>query len=478
MSEHRSVVAYAGLALAMGLMLTTPGSHSEFTTPVDYSAGTQPYSVAVGDFNGDGNLDLAAANFGSNTVSILLGEGNGMFQAPISYAAGAFPSSVAVGDFNGDGFLDLAVTDTNDFQGDGGVSVLLGNGDGTFQNAVNYAASPGYPYFVAVADLNNDGNLDLAVANHGGDLAVYLGNGDGTFQAGENYVAGENPQSVAIGDFNGDGVLDLAVTNVEDDDPQRSTLSYNVVSIFIGNGNGTFQPAVNYAAGTGPAVVAVGDFNADGILDLAVADRLGTTISVLLGNGDGTFQAATSLATGLNPVGLTVGDVNGDGKADLVVCALSSKAVDVFLGNGDGTFQTALAYAAGSEPRIVAIGDLSPGNAPDLAVADVAGGVDVLLNRGGTLLTTYSSTNPSQYGQPVTFLTQAVGSFPGTVKPTGTVTFMDGSTLLGTSTIVNGKASLRTSSLVVGTHTVVASYSGDNNFNPNVAPVFSQVVIQ
>jgi hypothetical protein len=477
MKEGSGLVACA-VAFAMALMSTTPGHQSEFTTPTNYAAGSQQYSVAVGDFNGDGILDLATANFGGNAVSILLGESGGMFHAPVNYPVGPLPSSVAVGDFNGDGFLDLAVTNTDNFGSNGSVSILLGNGDGTFQSAMNYAAASGSPWFLTVADLNQDGKLDLAVANHDGDLAVYLGKGNGTFQPGVNYVGGQNPQSVAAGDFNGDGVPDLVMTNAEMPSGHRNDLPYNSASVFIGNGDGTFQAAVNYPVGAGPSGVAVADFNGDGKVDLAVANRMTSNISVLLGNGDGTFQTAVNTVASLSPVGLATGDVNGDGKADLVVCALAKNVVDVFLGNGDGTFHTPLTYAAGSQPRIVAIAGLSPGNALDLAVADAVGGIDVLLNRGGTLLTTTSSVNPSESGQPVTFVTTGTGSLPGSAKPTGTVTFKDGSTLLGTSAIVNGMASFTTSSLMVGTHTIIALYSGDGNFNPNVAPTLSQGVVQ
>jgi hypothetical protein len=161
--------------------------------------------VAVGDFNGDGIQDLAVANWGSNTVSVLLGNGDGTFQAARNFAAGSHPSSVAVGDFNGDGIQDLAVAES------GGVSVLLGNGDGTFEAAHSFAA--GGPDSVLVGDFNRDGIQDLAVVSPFG-VRVLLGNGDGTFQTTHvSYVAGSDPLAVAVGEFNGDGWPDLAVAN-------------------------------------------------------------------------------------------------------------------------------------------------------------------------------------------------------------------------------------------------------------------------
>ena len=196
----------------------------------------------------------------------------------MNYAAGSNLFSVAVGDFNGDGPADLAVADA----GGGRVSVLLGNGDGTFQTAVNYFTAPGsFPLSVAVGDFNTDGHPDLAVANDDGTVSVLLGNGDGTFQASVQYVTGAPADSVAVGDFNGDGHPDLA--------PWRHVAR---VSVLLGIGDGTFPASVKYAAGASPDSVGVGVFNRDGHADLAVANDSSGNVSVLLGNGDGSIPGS------------------------------------------------------------------------------------------------------------------------------------------------------------------------------------------
>src|SRR3989442_717046 len=231
------------------------------------SGGLDPSSVAVGDFNGDGVLDLAVVNGGSGTVSVLLGNGDGSFRAAPNIDMVAI--SVAVGDLNGDGIPDLAVVPSgaNFPSGANSVSVLLGNGDGTFQAARNFATLSTRPFSAAVGDFNGDGVPDLAVAG-GVDLetssiSVLLGNGDGTFQAARGFATGSHARSVAVGDFNGDGVPDLAVANAGSDS----------VSVLLGNGDGSFQAALTFTVGKNPRSVAVGDFNGDGMADLAGANR-------------------------------------------------------------------------------------------------------------------------------------------------------------------------------------------------------------
>ena len=198
--------------------ITSPTSSVSLSRS-DYATGSTPDSVATADFNGDGKLDLSVVNFGDNTVSILLGNGDGTFQAQVDYATATDPSWVAVGDFNKDGKMDLAVANGTDSSGNM-VSVLLGNGDGTFQARVDYQAGRGsFPAnSVALGDFNRDGNLDVAVGNYGpdfltGSVSILLGNGDGTFQAHMDYLAGINPVGVLVGDFNRDNNLDLAVLN-------------------------------------------------------------------------------------------------------------------------------------------------------------------------------------------------------------------------------------------------------------------------
>jgi hypothetical protein len=292
-----------------------------FQPAQSYAAGSRASSVAVGDFNGDGHLDLAVANAASNDVSVLLGNGDGTFQPARNFSAGRYPQSVAVGDFNGDGLLDLVFSNG---------TLLLGNGDGTFQAPISLPVSG---FSVAVGDFNADGLLDLAVANFASrNVSVLLGNGDGTFQAARIFSTGADPLSVAVADFDGDGHLDLVVTNFTS--PDRST-----VSVLLGNGDGTFQAARNFSfAGSNPFSVAVGDFNGDGHLDLAVADAgyydLGQNVSVLLGNGDGTFQTARNFPAGSHPSSVAVGDFNGDGFPDLAVANPVSNAVSILLNDG------------------------------------------------------------------------------------------------------------------------------------------------
>ncbi|MBV8264823.1 MAG: VCBS repeat-containing protein, partial [Planctomycetaceae bacterium] len=255
------------------------------------AVGNGPNSIVAGDFSGNGRIDLAVANWGNwtsnNVVSVLLGEGDGTFQNPVPYKVGSEPYAIVAGHFTGDGHIDLAVAN----YGDNTVSVLLGKGDGTFQNQVPYPVG-NHPEGLVAGDFTGDGRIDLAVANFGsldangnpipgtGSVSVLLGKGDGTFQNQVPYPAGTGPYALVAGDFTGDGHTDLAVANYGDND----------VSVLLGNGDGTFQNQVTYKVANGPKAIVAGDFTGDGHTDLAVANYGFDDVSVLLGNGDGTFQ--------------------------------------------------------------------------------------------------------------------------------------------------------------------------------------------
>jgi hypothetical protein len=344
--------------------------------PAPINTGSAPNGIASGDLNGDGHLDLVTANTNDDSVSVLLGHGDGTFAPKLDYAVDHTPYSVALRDLNGDGHLDLVTANS----GSDSVSVLLGHGDGTFGPRTDYAAGSG-AQDVALGDLDGDGHLDLVTANINGDsISVLLGHGDGTFAPHADYATGSKPAAVALGDVNGDGHLDVVTAN----DFGGS------VSVLLGQGDGSFGPQTEYPVGPYMVSVALGDVDNNGDLDIVAAEygpSGGDNVAVLLGHGDGTFAAPTEIPVlSSNPRSVTLGDLNGDGRLDLVVTYQNSSTASVLLGQGGGTFGPRTDYAVAStarEPGAVAVGDVNGDGHLDLAVAcDHANSVSVLLGQG------------------------------------------------------------------------------------------------
>jgi uncharacterized protein (DUF2141 family) len=508
------------------------------------SGGNQLYSLLVKDVNGDGKPDILATNLCADgscngSVSVLFGNGNGTFQGIVPYNPGGVDTgSLAAVDVNGDGKLDLLVVNGCSNQmtcTSGSVGVLLGNGNGTFQNAVDYASGGADSFSLAVADVNGDGKLDLLVSNQcsstsctNGSASVLLGNGDGTFQAATAYPsAGLYATAIAVADVNGDGKLDLVVANECNND----TCTNGAVGVLLGNGDGTFQPAVAYNPGGYRALsLAIADVNGDGKPDLLLTTLCSNSsctsgsVAVLLGNGDGTFQSAVNYNTGgLYSGALAVKDVNGDGKLDLVVtdeCQSGSECsygfVDILLGNGDGTFQAPTTFNVptsglsqlvltdlngdgnldiassaggflllgngdgtfqpyqelGAGGQGLAIGDFNGDGKPDLA----AGGITVLLNVDPAFMFTTSTTIAASANPaigPVSF-TAAINPSFNAGAVTGDVTFYDGSNSLGSIAVGNnGQAVLNNVSLSLGTHAITASYLGSSTYRASASTALS-----
>lgn len=352
-----------------------------FQAPETYPVGFNPVSGAVADLNRDGSPDLVVANSDDGTVSALLNKGNGTFQNHVDYGtAGA--KFVVVGDFNRDGLMDVAVT--NEGYPSGVVTVLLGNPDGTFAKAASYSttSAPFLATGIAAANLSGNGKLDLITSNAGafslsggyvGQITVLRGNGDGTFQFPISLPGGGG--NMGIADLNGDGKLDLVIPG-----PQNENLLGTTVAAFLGNGDGTFQPGNDYLTSTGPVAVATGDFNGDGKTDLAVVDYGSAQVSILVGNGDGTFQSHVDYAVGVAPSSVAVGDFNGDGKLDVAVANEYDGTVSVLLGNGNGTLQTAVTYPVGGGPSGIAAADMNGDGKLDLVLAN--DGISLLLGNG------------------------------------------------------------------------------------------------
>jgi len=491
-----------------------------FSAPVDYPANLAPTSVVAADFANNGIQDLVVANgeyfngyveVTGNAVSVLRGNGDGTFGGLVDFATGASPASVAVGDLTGNGKLDIVTG--NNYGVFGSVSVLLGNGDGTFQPFSNFALPgvfpPGYTgttplpqtvTSVAVGDMNHDGHPDVVVAAdtsfltpatgavvNDGYVDVLLGNGNGGFSvASTTPVPNANTVgSLKLADF-GNGNLDVAVTS-----DSGAGLRYSSgETVLLGNGNGTLGAPTTITTGTSSSL-AVGDVNGDGKLDLVAAG--GDGVSVLPGNGDGTFQAAKITALpppskggGEMAGALVIGDLNGDGKLDVAVTGsynymgpggyyYSGADVNVLLGNGDGTFTAAQTIPDGASAFSITAADFNGDAYPDLAVTQGTsyGVVQVLINEANW---TPPAPPPSSFavsgfpastqaGTPGTFTVTALNA-DGTVDTayTGTVSFTssDGQAALpGVYQFTSGDAGVHTFSATLktaGTQSITASY--------------------
>lgn len=337
----------------------------------DFASNGPSFDATTGDFNRDGKLDLALVNpCGSSTgcnvpstVSVLLGNGDGTFRPPLVATVDYGSYGIVAGDFDGDGIPDLAVaacqTDLN-CHTSGSLTILRGVGDGSFQNSGIYVVGVG-PKFITTGDLNSDGNLDLITMNSGDNtVSVLLGRGDGTFGAPVAFGAGVIPYKGVVGDFNRDGKVDLAVADN----------GFGAVAVLLGNGDGTFQaPSQNLFAGAAWGLAAA-DLNGDGILDLVSTDVEHNRLNVYLGNGDGSFKPPQKFLTGNHPTGIAIADLNGDGKLDLVTGAELTGHVFALLGNGDGTFQRGTSLVSDTQPYGVVVGDFNQDGLPDIATAN------------------------------------------------------------------------------------------------------------
>jgi hypothetical protein len=338
----------------------------------------QPVTAASGDFNRDGNNDIAVANLGTDDLSIFLSRGKGKFDEPFTVNVGTAPDAIAATDLNSDGFVDLAVAnhDSNS------VTVLLGDGRGNFDQS----ASPGS---VAAGDFNDDTFTDLLVANSNlNNVMLFLGNGSGGFTYERGLPVGASPSALATGDFNADGKLDFAVANRGSDN----------VSVLLGNNDGTFAAPATFAVGDAPSALVAGNFGGSAAPDLAVANSGSDTVSILINNGSGSFGSATHHAVGDNPVALVAGDFDGDTRLDLATAndGTIATGLSVLHANASGGFDPPVSTLLAFDPLALTTGLLNADADLDLVVTgfqNTTGKVAVLLGAAGSTFDAPSITD-------------------------------------------------------------------------------------
>ena len=388
----RFPVSLAQFSSSLGSSTVIPGVGQENFPRSDFSVGASPVAVTTGTFNtkNDTHPDIAVVNQADSTVTVLIGDGTGTFTAATGppIPVGTTPAAIITGKFDSNSTTDTADLAVANFNctgsplvcGPGSLSILLGNGDGTFTASPTSPATGKGPVALVAGTFNpnNPADLtDLAVVNQvDNTVSILLGNGDGTFTpvSGNPLATGTTPVAIASGKFNSSSLndhTDLAVVNQGD----------NTVSIFLAKGDGTFTLNSTLATGNQPTSIATSDFNADGFADLAVTNFADNTVSIFLGNGDGTFTTRVDFPTGTGPSGIVVNDFNADSRPDLAVADQTANTASILIGLGDGTFAPNLDLATGSGPVALATDDFNVDSLPDLVLADKpANAVTVLLN--------------------------------------------------------------------------------------------------
>jgi hypothetical protein len=478
-----------------------------------------PSGVVIADFNKNGALDVAIAARGGNQLQIFLGNGNGTFGAATNFASGGTqPSFLATGDLNNDTNLDIVMVNavTNNAR------VYLGNGAGSFTPQTVFATGGTNPQIPKLGDFDKDGDLDLVIGHIGGNpqlVTLFLGTNTGTFGApvtlGSFVTPNAGPSEPVIADFNNDTNLDVAVgTNLQ-------------LRIFLGNGTGGFAAPMNFPhTAIGVTQTKSGDFDKDGKLDIALVHSLtggvdASTVQILLGNGDGTFGTSAAFFAGANPSSLSVGDFDKNSVDDIVTNNLPG--LGLFINKCPPTLNTTttlsatpLSAAFGQSVTLSAtVATVPPGAPPTgmvmfldgatpLGSATLSAGtasiststlaigshsitaqylgsgafnsstsapVIVTVGQAATVTMVSSNLNPSIFGQSVTFTANVTGT-----NPTGTVNFLDGTTVIGSGILNAGTTTFATSTLSVGTHSISAQYLGDANFAGSTSAVINQVV--
>jgi hypothetical protein len=294
-----------------------------FSGRIDYAVGDDSEAVAVGDVDNDGDMDIVVASNGDDEINVLINGGNANFSVARDFSTSFGALELTLGDFDEDGALDAAITGDlgNGAAVDDAVYIMTGVGNGQFNSPSRYAVGP-TPTGVITVDFDRDGHLDLAVGNGGASddgttISVLLGNGDGTFNTKTDYTVGVAPDNLTAGDFNADGYLDIVVAC------SGTGGTGTALYLLTNRGNGTFNSSTTLTTVEQPIDVNAADFNGDSNVDLAVVSiesgGAGTTLSIFLGNADGTFQTRADYTVGVAPYRITIGDFDNDADLDIGV---------------------------------------------------------------------------------------------------------------------------------------------------------------